>query len=208
MRRLVIYIHGKGGSPKEGDHYKKLFPDSEVIGFDYHSATPWEAKIEFPRFYDLHSKGYDSVVLIANSIGAFFSMCALGEKNISEAMFISPIVDMEKLIKDMMTWADIGEEELQERGTITTGFGETLSCEYLLYVKNNPIEWHIPTSILYGGKDNLTSLLTISEFSKEIGAKLTVMEEGEHWFHTVEQMEFLDNWILDSIGSKNESSIQ
>ena len=108
----------------------------------------------------------------------------------------------------MMTWADIGEEELQERGTIPTGFGETLSWEYLLYVKNNPIEWHIPTSILYGGKDNLTSLLTISEFSKEIGAKLTVMEEVEHWFHTVEQMEFLDNWILDSIGSKNESSIQ
>ena len=123
-------------------------------------------------------------------------------------MFISPIVDMEKLIKDMMTWADIGEEELQERGTITTGFGETLSWEYLLYVKNNPIEWHIPTSILYGGKDNLTSLLTISEFSKEIGAKLTVMEEGEHWFHTVEQMEFLDNWILDSIGLNNGSGIQ
>ena len=135
-------------------------------------------------------------------------MCALGEKNISEAMFISPIVDMEKLIKDMMTWADIGEEELQERGTIPTGFGETLSWEYLLYVKNNPIEWHIPTSILYGGKDNLTSLLTISEFSKEIGAKLTVMEEGEHWFHTVEQMEFLDNWILDSIGLNNGSGIQ
>ena len=36
MRRLVIYIHGKGGSPEEGDHYKKLFSDSEVIGFDYH----------------------------------------------------------------------------------------------------------------------------------------------------------------------------
>ena len=132
----------------------------------------------------------------------------MGEKNISEALFISPIVDMEKLIKDMMTWADIGEKELQERGTITTGFGETLSWEYLLYVKNNPIEWHIPTSILYGRKDNLTSLLTISEFSKEIGAKLTVMEEGEHWFHTVEQMEFLDNWILDSIGLNNGSGIQ
>ena len=115
---------------------------------------------------------------------------------------------MEKLIKDMMTWADIGEKELQERGTIPTGFGETLSWEYLLYVENNPIEWHIPTSILYGGKDNLTSLLTISEFTKEIGAKLTVMEEGEHWFHTVEQMEFLDNWILDSIGLNNGSSIQ
>ena len=66
-------------------------------------------------------------------------------------------------------------------------------------MRDNPIEWHIPTSILYGEKDNLTSLLTISEFSKEIGAKLTVMKEGEHWFHTVEQMDFLDNWIRSSM---------
>jgi len=28
------------------------------------------------------------------------------------------------------------------------------------------------------------------------GAELTVMEEGEHWFHTDEQMRFLDNWIM------------
>lgn len=27
------------------------------------------------------------------------------------------------------------------------------------------------------------------------GASLTVMENGEHWFHTEEQMRFLDNWI-------------
>ncbi len=199
MRRLIIYIHGKGGSAEEGEHYKMLFPDSDVIGFDYLSATPWEAKIEFPRFFDILREGYDSVILIANSIGAYFSMCALGEKNVSQALFISPIVNMEKLIKDMMAWNNIGEEELEERGTIPTDFGETLSWEYLSYVRDNPIEWHIPTSILYGEKDNLTSLLTISEFSKEIGAKLTVMKEGEHWFHTVEQMDFLDNWIRSSM---------
>ena len=28
----VIYIHGKGGSATESEHYKPLFPDSEVIG--------------------------------------------------------------------------------------------------------------------------------------------------------------------------------
>lgn len=26
---------------------------------------------------------------------------------------------------------------------------------------------------------------------------LTVMEDGEHWFHTPSQMKFLDNWIKD-----------
>ncbi len=44
-------------------------------------------------------------------------------------------------------------------------------------------------------KDNLTSIETISEFAERIGASLTVMKDGEHWFHTEEQMEFLDDWI-------------
>lgn len=48
---------------------------------------------------------------------------------------------------------------------------------------------------MYGEKDNLTSMETISEFAKSVGARITVMKNGEHWFHTAEQMEFLDVWI-------------
>lgn len=36
---------------------------------------------------------------------------------------------------------------------------------------------------------------TIADFADKTGAALTVMAEGEHWFHTEEQMKFLDNWI-------------
>ena len=199
MRRLVIYVHGKGGCAEEAKHYHPLFPDSDVIGFDYHAQTPWEAKEEFPRFFDLHSKGYDAVTLIANSIGAFLSMHSLAEKKISQAMFISPIVNMEKLITDMMMWANVTEDALQSKKEIPTAFGETLSWEYLCYVREHPIKWSIPTCILYGGKDHLTSRETISEFSDRIGAILTVMEEGEHWFHTDAQMKVLDNWISNAM---------
>ena len=79
-KQLVIYIHGKGGNSAEAEHYKPLFAKSDVVGFDYKSQTPWEAKEEFPRLFDLYSKDYDSVILIANSIGAFFAMCSLSEK--------------------------------------------------------------------------------------------------------------------------------
>lgn len=199
MKRLVIYVHGKGGSAEEAKHYRPLFADSEVIGFDYKSQNPWEAKSEFSQFYDLNSKGYDSVILIANSIGAFFSMNALAQKKIDKALLISPIVNMEKLITDMMTWANVTEAELKRKGEIPTNFGETLSWEYLCYVRNNPIEWSIPTSILYGEKDNLTSIDTMSAFANQIGATLTVIKSCEHWFHTNEQMGFLDNWIKNSI---------
>lgn len=199
MKNLVIYVHGKGGNAAEAKHYRPFFDKSEVIGFDYKSQTPWEAKDEFSCFYDLHSQGYDSVILIANSIGAFLSMHALAGKKISQAMFISPIVNMEKLIMDMMVWSNVTEDELQNQKEIHTNFGETLSWEYLCYVRSHPIKWRFPTCILYGGKDNLTSRETISEFVNQIGANLTIMENGEHWFHTDEQIKFLDNWISNSI---------
>ena len=126
-------------------------------------------------------------------------MSSLAEKKISQAMFISPIVNMEKLITDMMMWSNVTEDALQRKKEIPTAFGETLSWEYLCYVREHPVKWSIPTCILYGGKDHLTSRETISEFSDRIGAILTVMEEGEHWFHTDEQMKVLDNWISNAI---------
>ena len=42
MKELILYIHGKGGSAAECEHYKPLFPDCEVFGLDYQTFTPWE----------------------------------------------------------------------------------------------------------------------------------------------------------------------
>lgn len=195
MKRLVLYIHGKGGGKEEANHYISLFNDCDVFGLDYNSTNPWEAKEEFPLLFDKYSQGYDSVVIVANSIGAYFVMHALEGKNISKAFFISPLVNMERLILDMMMWANVTEDELYERKNIDTSFGETLSWDYLTYVRKHPIKWNIPTHILYGEKDHLTSLETISNFSKEINATLTVMKNGEHYFHLEDQMKFLDEWI-------------
>ena len=52
---------------------------------------------------------------------------------------------------------------------------------------------------MYGANYNLISGETVYEFVKKTGTSLTVMEDGEHWFHTDGQMEFLDDWIRKSI---------
>lgn len=193
---IILYIHGKGGSSAESRHYEALFPGWNVVGLSYTASTPWEAKAEFSQAFDALVTPGDRVILIANSIGAYFSMVSLAEKPMEAACFISPIVDMEILIKNMMQWAGVTEDELKARQQIETTFGETLRWDYLTYVRNHPIHWDIPTSILYGEMDNLTDNTTIRSFSAAIGADLTVMLGGEHWFHTPEQMAFLDNWII------------
>lgn len=199
-RNAVIYLHGKGGSAQEAEHYRPLFADCEVIGFDYAAQTPWEARAEFPAFFDALCGQYESVSLIANSIGAFFAMSALYDRPIRTAWFISPIVDMEGLIGTMMQWAGVSEEALRATGTIETTFGETLSWEYLTYVREHPLRWSVPTEILYGERDELTPREAVTAFAQRIGAGLTVMEGGEHWFHTAEQMAFLDRWLLRRMG--------
>lgn len=197
MRSVLVYIHGKNGSADEAEFYKPLFPGHDVIGIPYKAETPRAARAELPKLFDEICEGSDNVILIANSIGAYFAMHSLAEKKINQAYFISPIVDMERLILDMMKWAGVGEKELAQRGEIKTDLGETLSWEYLCYVREHRIKWKIPTEILYGENDGLTSLETITAFAERTGAGLIVMPGGEHWFHTDEQMRFLKEWLAE-----------
>ena len=143
--------------------------------------------------------GFDSLLLIANSIGAYFAISSLSAPHIDRALFISPVADMEKLICDMMNRANVTEDELRARGEIPTEFGETLSWDYRCCLRAHPIKWSVPSRILYGEHDNLTSLEKISFFAQRIGAPLTVMKCGEHWFHTEEQMEFAGRRLEESL---------
>ncbi len=197
MKHTVLYIHGKGGSAGEAAHYRPLFPGADVIGLDYGAETPWAAASEFPALFDRLCGGSDAVTLIANSIGAYFAMHTLAEKGIRRAFLISPIVDMEALILGMMRAPGVSEDALREAGEIPTAFGETLSWKYLCYVREHPLAWNTPTEILYGEADAMTPYDAVSAFAARIGAGLTVCPGGEHWFHTAEQMAFLDRWISE-----------
>ena len=199
-KSLMIYVHGKGGNANEIENFHKFFSEHECYGFDYKADNPWDAKKEFRAKIEELADLYENITLIANSIGAYFSMVADFDEYISHAYFVSPIVDMEKLILNMISWAGTTETELQEKKIIPVDFGDDLSWEYLQYVRSNPVKWNVPTDIIYGSLDNLQDLDTITKFASRINTTLTVMEGGEHWFHTDEQISFLNNWIQSCRG--------
>ena len=199
----IIYIHGQGGHPHEANHFRNMC-ECEIFGLDYHGTTPWEVKEEILAEYDSLRKKFGKVSVIAVSIGAYFCMNALNDREIYRAFFVSPVVNMERLILGMMSFAGVSEAELQAKKEIDTPSGAKLSWKYLQYVRNNPINWTALTWILHAERDNLISVERVRDFAQAHHAELTVMPNGEHWFHTEEQLAFLDDWFRKCINIKEE----
>ena len=176
MKKTILYLHGKGGNACEVEQYAKNCPDFYLHGVDYQGSLPWLVQEQIVSDYRILRREYDSVILLANSIGAYFAMHALQNCDIQKALLISPILDMEQLILDMMGWAKVSEQELAQKGEIPTDFGETLSWKYLCFVREHPIDWKVPTEILYAEHDHLTSLQTVTRFAETHNAHLTILE--------------------------------
>lgn len=210
--RVFLFVHGKGGNKEEALLLSEIACERgwDVVGIDLPGwgartaeaarFVPWEAAPELRTVYEELKRRYNEVALYANSIGAYFSLLALGDKALARALFVSPVTDMEHLIRRMMGWAAVTPAQLEKEGEIPTAFGETLSWPYLRYVREHPVaRWDVPTRILYAGRDELVERESIEYFTRRFGAELTVMEEGEHWFHTEEQLKVLRQWIREGL---------
>ena len=205
-RKVYLYVHGKMGCKEEALPFAELACPAEyqVLAVDLpehgerkggsEKLLPWVAVPELEAVYSYAAERWKNVSLRATSIGAWFSMLALQAKPLRSALLLSPVVDMEDLITNMMQWANVSEAQMKEAGEISTDFDETLSWQYLCWVREHPYRWKAPTQVLYGAKDNLTSRAVLEQFKQRTGAHLTIMEEGEHWFHTELQLAVLQEW--------------
>lgn len=210
--KLFLFIHGRNGQKEEAERFAEIACPKgyQVMSFDlpehgerineHGTFDPWHAVPEFRTILSEARKRWNHISVRANSIGAYFSMLSFAGEPIDRYLFVSPILDMEQLIGNMMLWSGVTEERLKKEKIIPTNFGETLSWEYLSYVREHRIiAWNVPTSILYGTEDNLTDRKTVDAFAGRFSCELTVMEGGEHWFHTPEQLEVLGRWERESI---------
>lgn len=145
----------------------------------------------------------DNVSLFACSMGAYFSLLAYNHELLKQCLFLSPVVNMKRIIDNMMTWFSINENRLETEKEISTPIGQTLYWDYYCYVKEHPItKWNIQTSILYGSEDNLCEFEQVSMFAKHFQCDLQIMERGEHYFHTEEQLQFFRQWLKKHILKK------
>ena len=141
-----------------------------------------------------------NISIFACSMGAYFCLLAYRDLPIVQCLFLSPVLSMERVINNMMTWFNVSEDKLKTEKEIETPIGQTLYWDYYCYVKAHPIDtWSIQTAILYGSEDNISEFDVVSEFVKRYNCKLQVLERGEHYFHTEEQLDYFRQWLSKNI---------
>lgn len=204
-----LFVHGQMGHKEEAEAFVQIVVPKgfQVLSVDLPghgtrrkeqaALTPWTTVPELQAAANWAKNRWNHFSVRANSIGAYFSMLALEAPD--KALFVSPILDMDELIRTMMTWAGVNEKQLREAGEIATSFGQTLSWQYLSYVRQHPIhDWKGQTCILYGQQDTMTPLSTVTAYTDSHRAELTIVLDAEHWFHTPAQLEALRIWEAEN----------
>lgn len=205
--QVCLFLHGQSGHKEEGERFAQIANPKgwQVVAIDLpqhgqrqggaEPFLPWVVVPELEQVWRELQGRWKRIALRANSIGAWLAMLALAGKPVDTCLFVSPVVDMENLIQTMMIWAGVTEERLEREREIPTDFGQTLSWDYLKYVRQHPVHaLSAHTNILYGDQDNLVPQPVVECFARAEGAHLTVYPGGEHWFHTPEQMKVMGTW--------------
>lgn len=210
--KVYIYVHGKMGCKENAEHFAEIAIEKgyQVISFDLpehgerknedYPIMPWNAVKDLQCISDYAMKQWVSVNLYACSLGVYFSLLAYKDMDIKKALFQCPVLNMERLIFDMMQWFNVTEEQLRVEKEIGTPIGETLSWDYLTYSKEHAVDqWKCQTYILYPSKDNLTPKEVVDEFADKHLVNLSVLDGAEHYFTERRYLEQLELWLRNNI---------
>ena len=215
--KVIIAVHGNLSSKSDAP-IRMLAEEAiplgyQVLSFDLPEhgdrkddptlCKPQHAVPDLKQVFAFASARADSISLWANSIGAYFSLLAYTDEVIEQSLFLSPVVDMQRLIQNMMTWFGVTEEQLRGEKEISTPMGLVLYWDYYQYALENPImKWRAPTSILYGKKDELCEYDVVSSFCSRVHCSLTLSDRSEHYFHTEEDLAIYREWLRQTILSE------
>ncbi|WP_459201732.1 alpha/beta hydrolase [Methanococcus sp. CF] len=212
--RLIIAVHGNMSSKddtviqilskiavKKG--YQVLSFDLPEHGDRKNDKTPCKVNFcvnDLEKMMKYAKNRWNKISLFACSIGAYFSLLTYSGENLEKSLFLSPVVDMKRIIQNMMNWFNVTPERLEKEKEIETPIGQKLYWDYFCYVYKHPIEsWNFKTSILYGSNDDLCEYDTIDNFVKRFKCNLEIVDSGEHYFHTTEQMNSFEIWLEKEI---------
>lgn len=209
--KIFIHVHGKMSRKEYAESFAAVVQEKgfQTLSFDLAQhgeradsdtrCDVWSGIDDLRLIYGYVCGRWESISLYACSIGAYFSLNAYQDIDFEQCLFQSPVVDMEWLVKHMMLWSGVTEQQLYEKQEIQTDI-DVLRWDYYRYILSHTIEkWSSPTAILYGGKDNLQPLSSVRTFAEKFGATLTVSENSEHPFMSPDDVGITESWLRANI---------
>lgn len=213
--KLLIEVHGNCSNKEDtvisilariavAKGYQVLSFDLPMHGErtgDEYACIP-EHCVSDPTAVYAYAKSLSSdISLFACSMGAYFSLLAYHDLDIKQSLFLSPVVNMKRIIQNMMTGFHVSAARLESEQQIQLPIGQTLDWDYYCQVKNNPIcfGWTMPTTILYGLEDDLCEWNEISSFAARYQVPVTALEHGGHYFHTTAQLLAFEEWAANCL---------
>lgn len=208
--KVYVHVHGKMSRKEYAESFAAIAETKgyQTLSFDLPEhgertdskrCDVWDGVSDLRTISDYAFANWERVSLYACSIGAYFSLNAYNTMPFEKALFQSPIVDTERLVKNMMLWSGVTESELESKKEIPSPV-DTLRWDYYQYIISHPItQWNIPTAILYGGKDNLQPEESVRAFAEKFGCSLTVSENSEHPFMAQSDAPIVENWLCRNI---------
>lgn len=161
-----------------------------------YACTPAHAAADLLAVHTYAASLSEELCFFGCSLGAYYALLALSSVSFRRSWFLSPVVDMEQLIRRWMAEETITENRLRQEGTIPLAAGPVLDWDDYCYIRQHPVDgWSSPLSILYGKRDAITDRAVLDTFVRAHAAALQIVENGEHYFHTAEQLRIVRDWL-------------
>lgn len=208
--KVFLFTHGRMGSKDDAQLFASIAEEFgyQTISFDLpehgerkenssYKCTIFNCMEDAKTIAEYTFKNWAYVSLYGCSLGAQICLQTFCNDTVfpfEDAIFLSPIIDMNYLIDQMMEWFNISEYQLRNQKFIETPI-DVLTIDQYDFYRTHPISiWPFQTNILFGAKDNLQNQRIHSEFLESFGGILTISDTSEHPFMAPDDRNILTNW--------------
>ncbi len=195
--KIVIYICVANEPCPSSKFIADQFRNYSVKTIKYQTPNIFIEGLDIKKKFVKVTRDYDEVILVAHSFGAIYAIENLYSYNIKHAFFISPIIDMYQYYFDIMNKIHITEKKLKTSKIISLENGLQISYDFYRHSMIDIDKWDVPTKVIYGYKDRLVFINTITNFIADHNAKLVINRTAGHPFNEPSDKTFLTNELKE-----------
>ena len=205
--RAVVGVHGQFGDKRDpvmarcaeviashGDHLITFDLPTHGERRDGTAFTAMAASGEVRSFVQLAREEATEVSLLAISVGAYVALCDMPSRTFERAWLVSPLLDLERYVRDVMSACSVTDERLEAETVVDTPRA-SLSWPDLCFLMEHPVRLDMPSWTIRGDGDDVVPREALSRFLSAPGAELVEIAGGPHFLGEPPYLDTVASWF-------------